>query len=114
MENKSKIEEAAAMLNIAIVQRRAMTKSLQAIVEQIDIIDVIAIDDNSVQLHEGLEILAAYYGVEIEKTPNYAHNDYERYCFAVDGIEYFELKHKAESLPEEIEEEVNQGKEILI
>lgn len=93
MENKFEIEEAAAIINMAIAGRRAIVKSLSAIAEQIDVIDIDQYD-YSVHIAKGLEILAEFYGAEIQKHLNRNSDKYDEYFFNVNGIKYFELRKK--------------------
>ena len=93
MENKFEIEEAAAIINMAIAGRRAIVKSLSAIAEQIDVIDIDQYD-YSVHLAQGLDKLANYYGAEIQKCLNRNSDKYDEYFFYVGEIKYFELKPK--------------------
>ena len=93
MENKFEIEEAAAIINMAIAGRRAIVKSLSAIAEQIDVIDIDQYD-YSVHLAQGLDKLANYYGAEIQKCLYRNSEKYDEYFFNVNGIKYFELRKK--------------------
>ena len=95
MKIRFEIEEVAAIINMAIAQRKAMVKSLDAIAEaeQIDVIDIDQYD-YSVHIAKGLEILADFYGAEIQKCLNRNSDKYDEYFFNVNGIKYFELRKK--------------------
>lgn len=92
-ENKMEIGQIVTIINNAIIQQQLVDRLLNDLTEQIK---VIRIDTSCTGVHlaDGLEILAEFYGAEIQKRPEFHSDKYDEYFFTVDGIEYYQLNPK--------------------